>query len=464
MRRINIVKTAFWASFMFVILISACKQGDDIVTTTDPPVVIDTTKIFSNTYGTSLSDLITGARQCNDGGIIVCGYTISGAFGDNDIFIMKLNGNGTVVWSNLYGGSGNDQATSIEKTADGSFVISGTTSSFGGTFDPFLMKIDQSGSIAWSNIYRWWNEDYSNAVIQTGDLGYIITGYSNSFSIGGYDVFSLKLDQSGGLMWARCYGGPENDYGNSIRTSPEGGYIIGGYTFSYGVSGDAYILKLYGDGVLRWSKTYGGAGFDNIKDIQNASGGFLACGSTSSFGLVDEDAYVFSIDNQDGFVYWSRTFDGNAGGPSQFYKVLSSGDGGFLLAGNMQNDVNNLQDISLVKLYGDGAFNYAKLFGGSSNEIASSISVKSDGGLLMTGSTSSFGAGSNDMYLLSLYNNGTGCLTDNPVTPIGGTPLTEVNEQTSSYLDINFYDTYVPAWNVASFSVLPNTQCIQNPK
>lgn len=442
---------------------SACKQGEEIITPIDPPVVIDTTKIFSKTFGSQLSDLITGSRQTSDGGVILCGYTISGAFGDNDIFIMKLDGSGNIVWSNLYGGSGNDQATSIEKTSDGSFIISGTTSSFSGTFDPFAMKINQAGVIEWSKLYRWWNEDYSNNIIQTGDGGYILTGYSNSFSIGNYDIFSLKIDQSGGLMWARAYGGPENDYGNSIKTTPQGGYIIGGYTFSYGTGGDAYILKLYGDGVLIWSKTYGGAGFDNIKDLQNTSNGYIVCGSTSSFGLAFENAMVFNIDNQDGFVYWTRTFGGNGQGVSNFQKVLNTPDGGFLLAGNLQELAKNQQDIALVKLYGDGEFNFAKIFGGAANDAGSSISYTTDGGILLTGNTASFGAGSNDAYLLSLYNNGTGCLQDNPVTPVGGNPLMEVNEQTSTYLDINFYETASATWNVVAFNVVPNSQCIQNP-
>ncbi len=450
-------------TFISALFISACKQGEDVITTIDPPVVIDTTKIFSKTYGTTLSDLVTGVRQTPDGGLIVCGFTIAGAFGDNDIFIMKLNGNGNIVWSNLYGGSGNDQANSIEKTSDGSFIICGTTSSFSGTFDPFAMKINASGVVEWSKYYRWWNEDYGNSIIQTPDAGFIITGYSNSFSIGAYDVYSLKIDQSGGLMWARAYGGPENDYGNSIRTSPDGGYVIGGYTFSYGVGGDGYIIKLYGDGALRWSKSYGGGAFDNIKDIQNASNGFVACGSTISFGLAFESAYVFNIDNQDGFVYWSRTFGGNGQGVSNFSKVLPASDGGYLLAGSLQDMAKNQQDIAIVKLFGDGAFNYSKIFGGVANDVGSSLSLKTDGGILLSGNTSSFGAGSNDIYLLSLYNNGTSCLIDRPVTPIGGSPLTEVNEQTTTYLDINFYETVSAGWNVAAFSVLPNTQCKQNP-
>lgn len=460
-------KLQFSAIFLIFILffsIQACKQGEDVITPIDPPVTIDTTKIFSNTYGTVLSDLITGAQQCNDGGIIVCGYTISGAFGDNDIFIMKLNGSGNVVWSNLYGGSGNDQAVSMIKTSDGYFVICGTTTSFSGTYDPYAMKIDQNGNIIWNNLYRWWNEDYGTNIIQTDDGGFLLTGYSNSFSFGGYDVIALKLDQSGIRMWYRVYGGAENDYGTSVTTSPDGGYMLGGYTFSYGVQGDAYIIKTYGDGVLRWSKSYGGAGFDNIKDMYRVSNGFLACGSTSSFGLVDEDAFMFNIDNQDGFVYWTRTFDGNAGGPSTFNKVISSPDGGSLLVGNMQNTVKNLQDLVYVKLYGDGEFNSGKIFGGAANDGASSIAFKQDGGLLISGSTGSFGAGSNDMYLLSLYNNGTGCNEDNPFTPLAGSPVPDVFEQPTANISIDFYDTMQPSWNITGFSVLPNTQCIRNPK
>ncbi|MEO8514687.1 MAG: hypothetical protein ABI543_14100 [Ignavibacteria bacterium] len=436
---------------------------DEVITTIDPPVVVDTTRIFSKTYGTTLSDLVTGVRQTNDGGLIACGYTIAGAFGDNDIFITKTDGRGNIVWSNLYGGVGNDQANSIEKTADGSFIICGTTSSFSGTFDPFAMKINQSGTIEWSKYYRWWNEDYGNSIIQTPDAGYIITGYSNSFSIGMYDVYSLKIDQSGGLMWARAYGGLQNDYGNSITTTPDGGYMIGGYTFSYGANGDAYIVRMYGDGALKWSKTYGGLGFDNIKDIRNVSNGFIACGSTSSFALAFESAYVFNIDNQDGFVYWSRTFGGNGQGVSNFSKVLPAPDGGYLLAGSLQDVAENQQDIALVKLFGDGAFNYSKIFGGVANDAGSSLSFKSDGGILLSANTSSFGAGTNDMYILSLFDNGTGCLPDRPVTPIGGDPVTEVNAQTSAYLDINFYDTEPAGWNVASFSVLNNSQCKINP-
>ncbi|MCI0449448.1 MAG: hypothetical protein L0Y79_06645 [Chlorobi bacterium] len=454
--KIIIVLAAFWIIALASII--GCRKEE---TPVEPPFT-SPTQIFSMSMGTSVSDLVTGIKQADDGGIVLCGYTIASAFGDNDIFIIKLAADRSIIWSNLYGGSGNDQATYIEKTNDGGFIIGGHTTSFSGSFDPLTIKLDAGGNIQWSKYYRWWNEDYSNCVIQTGDGGYILTGYSNSFGSGGYDVYSLKIDQSGSIMWVRCYGGQFNEFGNSIRETSDGGYIIGGYTFSFGSLGDGYVLKLFGDGLINWSKTYGSTGFDNIKDLQTSLNGFIACGSTISFGLSSEDGYVFNIDNQ-GFVYWSRTFGGSVSGVDQLNRVIQTSDGGYVLAGMLQNTNENSSDMCLMKLYGDGAFNYAKIFGGVGADIGNALSIKSDGGYLLAGSSASFGAGANDLYIQSLKSDGTGCLTDNPVTPVGGNPIIEVNDASSVYFNVDFYETNQANLNTASFNTIQNTQCSHAP-
>lgn len=443
-----------------LVIYSGCKQGGD--TPVDPVVPVFTpTSILSKSIGSNLSELTTGIVQADDGGIVVCGYTISSAFGDNDIFVIKLDASGNVVWSNLYGGSGNDQAANIEKV-DGGYVIAGTSNSFSGTFDPILMKLDGSGNIQWSKYYQWWNQDYAHHFIKTSDAGYIMTGYSNSFGSGENDIYSLKLDGSGGIMWVRCYGGAFNEFGNVIRQNGDGGYTIGGYTFSYGQFGEGIIIKLYGDGAYWWSKTYGGSGQDVIKDLQNASNGLVVCGSTVSFGLVTEDALVFNTDNN-GFVYWARTFGGNAGGQDVFNNLTVNGDGSLITCGFMQNTVENSLDMTLVKVFGDGAFGWEKSFGGVGSDAAYTLYVKSDGGFLLGGTTASYGAGSNDIYVQSLKSDGTGCLTDNPVTPVGGQPTLEVGSPTVGYFDVNFYSTNTANMQSASFNGVQNTQCVQNP-
>lgn len=459
MKKLSIL--LFPAVLSAIILISwyGCRPQDQ------NPVInpLDTTHpfIYSKTLGSNVSDLLTGVREADDRGIVMCGYTIASAFGDNDIFIMKLDPYGNIMWSNLFGGSGNDQATYLEKTSDGGFIIGGNTTSFSGTPDPFTIKIDNSGNVQWSRYYRWAMEDYSNCVIQTSDGGYIMTGYSNSFGSGGYDVYSLKLDQTGNIMWARCYGGLLNDFGNTIRETSDNGYIIGGYTFSFGALGDGFVLKLYGDGLINWTKTYGGQSFDIISDLHTASNGFIACGSTSSFGLSALGGYVFNFDNN-GFIYWSRTFEGIAGSTSGFTRIVQPQGGGFVLGGVMQSSVANGGDMCLLRIFGDGAFNYEKIFGGAGTDGASALSVKSDGGFLLAGLTASFGAGSNDIYIQNLKSDGTGCLTDNPFIPGGGSPVTEVNDAAAVYFDLN-YETITAGFNITSFNLLANTQCVRLP-
>ncbi len=456
-KKITVLLFIVFASILYV----GCKQGGETPIIPIDPVVTPT-KILSKTMGSNLSDLATGIVQADDGGIVVCGYTIASSFGDNDIFVAKLDADGNMIWGNLYGGSGNDQALHIEKASDGGYIICGASNSFGTGFDPIAIKLDGSGNIQWSKYYSFWNDDYANYITQTSDGGYIITGYMNSQGSGEHDIYSLKIDASGSIMWGGIYGGAFSEYGNTIRPTGDLGYIIGGYTFSFGQFGDGIVLKIFGDGVLAWSKIYGGAGFDNIKDLQIASNGLIACGSTVSFGLATEDAYAFNLDNS-GFVYWCRTFGGNVLAADQFTHIKQTPDGGFIACGFMQNTNENSIDMSLVKLFGDGAFNWQKSFGGVGNDNGTSMYIKSDGGYLLAGATSSFGAGANDIYIQSLHQDGTGCLTDNPVTPVAGNPTLDVSTPGTVYMNMSSYNTASATFQVAPFNVTQNTQCSANP-
>jgi hypothetical protein len=451
--------------FLLIVLTATvymgCDQGGETPIIPVIPVVTPT-KIMSKTIGSNLSDLATSIVQADDGGIVVCGYTIASAFGDNDIFAAKLDADGNVVWSNLYGASGNDQALHIEKTSDGGYIIGGTTNSFNTGFDPIAIKLDGSGIVQWTKYYAFVNDDYANYITQTVDGGYIMTGYMNSQGSGENDIFSLKIDASGSIMWGGLYGGAFSEFGNAIRPTGDGGYVIGGYTYSFGQFGDGIVLKIFGDGVLAWSKIYGGIGFDNIKDLQISSNGLIACGSTVSFGLTTEDAYAFNLDNS-GFVYWCRTFGGNVSGIDQLTQIRQTSDGGFIASGFMQNTNENGLDVCVIKMFGDGAFNWQKSFGGVGNDNSNALFVKSDGGYLVSGATSSFGAGANDVYIQSLKSDGTGCLTDSPVTPVAGNPTLDVSTPATVYLNMSSFNTVPAVIQTAPFNMTQNTQCIQNP-
>jgi hypothetical protein len=129
----------------------------------------------------------------------------------------------------------------------------------------------------------------------------------------------------------------------------------------------------------------------------------------------------------------------------------------------MENVNGNSNDMALVKLFGDGAFNWQKSFGGVSNDVLTALAVKSDGGYLAAGQTASFGAGANDIYLQSVKSDGTGCLTDNPVTPVGGNPTIDIASPVTVYFDVNFFETNSVTLNSSPFNVILNTQCTANP-
>jgi len=447
----SLIFIAFCAAWTFIF--SSCKKDDTPVT---PVVEFDS--LWIKTYGAANSDLSTCVQQTADGGYVLCGYTISAGSGDNDVLVMKFDQSGNLAWSSVFGGPGNDQASYVIQASDMGYIIAGQTNSFGAdNFDAFTIKLDANGNLQWSKMYKWSNTEYSTSIVQTSDAGYILTGYSDSFGSGAYDVFSLKIDASGLIMWVRCYGGLLNDFGNSIKETPDAGYIIAGYTYSYGASGDAYVLKLYGDGVLNWSRIYGGSDLDAASEIQLSSNGYVVCGSSRSF-TASEDALVFNIDNS-GNTYWARSFGGSALDLDKAYSVKQTPEGGFVLAGSTKRMGSSSNDLFVIKLYGDGVFNWEKIFGGVNEDYASFIVRKSNGGFIVSGNTQSFGAGSNDIYLISMDPDGSTCLASLTDNLNGGDPLVLPVNAGTVYQSVNSYNTVIIDPVSSGFSTISNTQC-----
>jgi hypothetical protein len=159
---------------------------------------------FAKTYGGGNDDRPRWDRcvqQTSDGGYIVAGYTYSFGAGGYDILLIKTDANGDVEWAKTYGGtSDNDYAYSVQQTSDGGYILAGYTASFGaGDLDIFLIKTDANGNIQWAKTYGGTNEDRAYSVQQTSDAGYIVAGYTSSFGAGGYDIFLIKTDANGNI-------------------------------------------------------------------------------------------------------------------------------------------------------------------------------------------------------------------------------------------------------------------------
>jgi hypothetical protein len=222
-----------------------------------------------------------------DGGFIVTGLTYSFGTGYCAVYLIKTNAHGDTVWTRAYGPSSN-WGNSIEQTTDGGYIIAG-----GAYYDLYLVKTNASGDTVWTKDYGvpYYNEGYS--VQQASDGGYVVAGYSE------FNVWLIKTDATGDTIWTRTYGGTDDDVGNSVRQTSDGGYIITGYTMSFGGGSlDVYLIKTNAQGDTLWTRTYGGANADEGLSVREmADGGYVIAGYSASFGAGGSDVYLIKTDS-----------------------------------------------------------------------------------------------------------------------------------------------------------------------
>jgi hypothetical protein len=159
------------------------------------------------------------------------------------------------VWTKTIGGSGDDGANSIIQSSDGAYVIAGHTNSFSSSYDFYVVKIDSSGNVLWTKTIGGDLYDQALSIIQSSDGGYIVIGRTQSFGAGGYDVYVVKIDSSGNVLWTKTIGGGSDDEAWSITQSSDEGFAIAGYTQSFGAdSYDIYVVKMGPSGDTCWSQ------------------------------------------------------------------------------------------------------------------------------------------------------------------------------------------------------------------
>jgi hypothetical protein len=195
-----------------------------------------------NNVFTSLGiDAAYSVQQTTDGGyILVGGYHYSTI--QYDVWLIKTNANGAKQWDQKIG-AGAELGYCIRQTSDGGYIITGATAYGAGMSDVYLIKTDAGGNPTWTQTFGGTSVDEGYSVRQTSDGGYIITGGTVSFGAGNSDVYLIKTDASGNPTWTQTFGGTNHDYGSSVRQTSDGGYIIGGFTFSFGSGSDIYLIK-----------------------------------------------------------------------------------------------------------------------------------------------------------------------------------------------------------------------------
>ena len=435
-------------------------------------IVITTTLYSQNiewetNLGGSAYGFATDIQQTSDSGYIVLGYTYStdgdvgGNNGDNDYWVVKLGNTGNLIWETNIGGSGDDRATAIQQTTDDGYIVAGYTYSPDGDTDYWIVKLDVVGNLIWETNLggSGWDEAFS--IQQTSDGGYIIAGQSesNDGNVGGnngqWDYWIVKIDDTGIIIWETNLGGSDADKALSIRQTIDDGFIIAGYSESddgdvgeNNGSQDYWIIKLDNSGNLIWETNLGGSSTDSPRSIQqtNDNGYIIAGSSNSSDGDVGGnngqwDCWIVKLDNTGNLIWETNLGGSNSDNVSSIQQTI---DGGYIIAGgsnSIDGDVggnNGESDFWIVKLDYTGNIIWETNLGGSNSDYASSIQQTFDGGFIVAGTTYSSDGdvggnnGNSDYWVVKL--DGTLGIEDNIASKISLSPNPTTNTITIANL------------------------------
>ncbi len=380
---------------------SEVQQQTEPTNSTSPTV-----RIWTQTFGGPDSDWGASVQHTSDGGYIITGATSSYSAEGSDIWLIKTDKDGNKLWDKTFGGSKDDRGYSVQEIADGGFIIAGYTNSYGaGSWDIWLIKTDKDGNKLWDKTFGGSKDDRGYSVQETTDGGFIITGYTSSYGAGSKDIWLIRTDRDGNKLWDKKFGGTDSDWGYSVQETADGGFIIAGNTFSYGAgSSDIWLVRIDKDGNRLWDKTFGGTDSDWGYSVQETTdGGFIIAGGTNSYGAGGSDVWLIRTDN-DGNKLWDKAF----GGPDNDwgYSVQETADGGFIITGVTSSYGAGIDDIWLVKTDKGGNKLWDKTFGGVDSDWGYFIRETPDGGFIITGNTCSYGAGIDDVWLIKTDKDG----------------------------------------------------------
>jgi hypothetical protein len=375
------------------------------------PIPLLTSKGWMKTYGGGDSDQGNSVRQTSDGGYIIVGSTFSFGAGQADFWVIKTDSKGNMVWNMTFGGAGWDVASDVKQTNDNGYIITGRTHSFGsGNIDVWVIKLDEMGNIQWNKTFGTQYFEGGIESQQTTDGGYIIIGSKGLDQFSQYDAWLIKIDKEGNMQWNQTYGGRAEDYGHSVRQMNDGGYIIAGSTSSYGTFRNStaafWLIKTDEQGTMQWDKTYGGTEYDAAISVElTFDGGYIMVGNKYNLDSHQNDIWLVKTDRF-GDEQWNKTYGGNLDDYST--QAYQTSDGGYIMIGWTSSYGAGAEDAWMIKTDGSGNEQWNRTYGGKSFDAGYAFNQSSDGGYIITGGTGSFGkdAYHGDLWLIKTDSQG----------------------------------------------------------
>jgi PKD repeat protein len=332
-----------------------------------------------------------------DGGYLFAGDARSTAsVVSSDVWLVKTSSSGSLVWEKRFGGTLYENAKSVITTTNGGYAVAGTTLSFpsGGGQDAWLIRTDSSGTELWNHSYGSYGIEAFESLVQTADGGLAAAGVTSSYGSGG-DVYLVRTDASGNEQWHANFGGASSDRAMSLRQLPDGGYIIAGWTYSLGPNEcNVFLIRTNADGQLIWQKSFGHNRLSYGNDVLTlADGGFLIVGYTDPYPSPGHRSVYAVRTDASGNLIWEKT-PGDMRIISEGRSVTEAPDGGFVITGGSLG-------LFIVKIGSDGTTLWETVIDASPNDWGDSVKTTSDGGFIIGGTREQ--PGNNwDFYLVRI--------------------------------------------------------------
>lgn len=346
-------------------------------------------------YDLNYYDEAYAVVETSDGGYAVTGYSASN-YNDEGIFLMKTNSIGLMEWNTTLGGNG-ARSNALIQTSDGGFALTGQKDGY-----ISVIKTFENGTVQWINTY---GKGTGYAIIKTADNGYAVAGgeYNNDHACG----YLVKINANGAIQWNKTIdANTDEQYINSVAATRDGGYILTGYSYStIDYRTGIYLVKTSADGTIEWNKTYTGEDSQyGFSVLEVASGGYVVGGYAFTYAIDDQCDYILLKTTADGTLEWNKTY--NNAQYDRARMMVAASDGGYAIVGYSMNKDEPYYRTFLVKTFSNGTLDWSQTYGGLSRQYAYSAVATSDGGYAITGIIRSTVAYNAHVYLIKTSSDG----------------------------------------------------------
>jgi gliding motility-associated-like protein len=388
---------------------------------------------WKKNLGGNNNDYLTASCPTIDGGFLLVGNSDSDPSGDltltrkgkTDVWVLKVDANGNIIWQKMFGGQDDDFICSVKESTDGSIILAGYTLSKDGAFstnhgkkDIFLAKLGGDGSQKWLKCFGG-SQDEVTSELGIAQDGYVVFGSTNSNDgdvVGNppnEDIWAFKVDFNGNIQWQRIIGGNFKDISQAIKQTPDKGFIAAANigTKSGSIQNEDILLtKIAPTGSnVQWQRTYGGGGIDVVASVENTpDGGFVMMGrTTSSNGTFTKnqgksDLWVIKT-NDKGGIEWTKTYGGSGDEVLISGMILGSAkpteDGGYIVTASTNSKDGDVSvpagwttpeaRVWVLKLDCKGNIIWQKIMGGNVGDFGNFIYQTSDKGFFTASVTQS---------------------------------------------------------------------------